>query len=275
MDMSDPSLIRRLDVIEADAYRDMYAAASPQFSSAVGLATREIGGATLLIASRIPTPMFNRVIGLGSDQPASSQMLDDITGYFRAAGTKQWWIHLAPGAQPDTLAQDLAARGFTDPPRRKWVKFVHDNIAREPVETGYDIRIVRAEEGQEFGETVCAAFEMPASLAPWYVQLSGRDGWKAVGAFDGANMVGCALVWMRGKDAWMGADGVLPEARRRSVHRALIAYRINLALETGCDCIATETGEPVGDETNPSLRNISASGYKQIFLRANYAAPTT
>jgi GNAT superfamily N-acetyltransferase len=275
MDTSDPSLIRRLDTIEADAYRDMYAAAGPQFASAVGLATREIGGATLLVAPRIPTPMFNRVIGLGNTQSASADILDEITARFHGAGVRQWWIHLAPMAQPDTLARDLASRGFTDPPRRNWVKFVHDNKTLPQVETGYDIRLVRAEEGQIFGETVCAAFEMPASLAPWYAQLPNCDGWKAVGAFDGDNMVGCALVWMRGKNAWMGADGVLPKARRHRVHRALIAYRVNFALDAGCDCIATETGEPVGDETNPSLRNISTSGYKQIFLRANYAAPVT
>jgi GNAT superfamily N-acetyltransferase len=114
---------------------------------------------------------------------------------------------------------------------------------------------------------------MPAKMAPWFAHLAARPAWRAVAAIDQDRIVGGGLVHLQDRFAWLGAGGVRPEARGRRAHRALMALRIRLAIEAGRTRITTETGEPVGDEPNPSLRNMAACGFTKVFARLNFAAP--
>lgn len=269
----DLSLVRDLDAVEAAAYRDMFAAAPKELSSALGLATREVAGATLLMAPGLPTPMFNRVIGLGNAKQASDEDLERIAGGYREAGIESWWIHLSPGARPESLATTLGRRGFTLPARKAWVKVLRDDPAPLAVDTDVEIRAIRTGEEQALGETLCAAFGMPASMAGWFARLAVRPNWQAVVASDGRRIVGGGLLHRQDRFAWLGAGGVRPEARGRRVHRALMALRIRLAIAAGQTRVTTETGEPVGDEPNPSLRNMTACGFARVFTRLNLAAP--
>ena len=52
-----------------------------------------------------------------------------------------------------------------------------------------------------------------------------------------------------------------------------MAWRIREAIALGCSDIVTETGEPAGDEPNPSLRNMEACGFRRLVSRLNFAAP--
>lgn len=266
-------IIQQLDAIEATAYCDMFAAAPVALTAALQLRTCEMRGATLLVAPGLPTPMFNRVIGLGNTHSASAVDLDEITNIYRAAGVNAWWLHVSPGAQPDSLAAELISRGFRPPARQFWVKMLHRNTLPSCIETAFDIRIIRASERQVFGEILCDAFEMPAPLAAWFAALAERENWHAVGAFDHNKLLGGGLLRIEGATAWLGAGGVRPDARGHHVHRAIMALRIQLAIEAGCSVITTETGEPMQDEPNPSLRNMLANGFEKVFSRANYASP--
>jgi hypothetical protein len=49
-----------------------------------------------------------------------------------------------------------------------------------------------------------------------------------------------------------------------------MAARIRPAIEAGCTAIVTETGEPVGDEPNPSLANMLRCGFVRVASRLNY-----
>jgi GNAT superfamily N-acetyltransferase len=269
MDAGELSLIHRLDAVEANAFRAMFGAAP----DVLGLEALEIGDATLLVAKGLRVPMFNRVIGLGNSSSANKRVLDNITDTYRAAGIKNWWIHVSPGARPDSLAQTLEARGFARPARRSWAKVWRGDEPAAQIETGLEIRpLVRGEE-QAFGQTLAAAFEMPPTAIPWFAAMPKLPRWRAVAAFDQGKMVGGGLLHLQRENAWLGAGGVRPEARGRRTHRALMLARIRLAIEAGCKHIVTETGEQMGDEPNPSLRNMLACGFAKIFSRDNYAAP--
>jgi GNAT superfamily N-acetyltransferase len=272
MSHSDLPLVRDLDLVEATAYRDMFAAAPAELAS-LGLETREVAGATMLMAPGLPTPLFNRVIGLGNSQPASEDAIERIADSYRKAGVRSWWMHLSPGARPASLAATLERRGFVRPARGAWVKMLRDDAAAPEVRSGLEIRQARAGEGQAFGEALCTAFDMPAKMAAWFARLSTRPDWRAVAAIEQGRVIGGGLLHLQDRFAWLGAGGVLPEARGRHVHRALMALRIRLAIEAGRSRVTTETGEPVDGEPNPSLRNMTACGFTQVFTRLNLAAP--
>lgn len=133
-------LARLADSVEAAAYRDMFIAAPSALAKTLGLEVREIAGATLLIAPGIPTPFFNRVIGLGNERPARDVDLDAVIAAYRGAGVKSWWIHLTPSAQPASLAQQLVARGFTPPVRKSWAKVLRGTEAPLTSETTLEVR---------------------------------------------------------------------------------------------------------------------------------------
>jgi GNAT superfamily N-acetyltransferase len=268
-----PSLIHHLDAVEAAAFREIYAAAPNGIAASLGLETRNVAGATLLIAPGIPTSMFNRVIGLGNTQAATEADLSQIAEHYRRAGVKTWWIHLSPGAQPITLIDLLTAHGFVPPPRKTWAKVLRGTELPPMVETGLEVRPLRAGEELALAHTICAAFDMPDAWAPWFARAATQNGWRAVAAFDGIKLVGGGLLFILDNTAWLGAGGVRPEARRHHAHRALMGLRIELAIAAGCKYITTETGEAIGDEPNPSLRNMHACGFTKIYSRHNFAAP--
>jgi len=114
---------------------------------------------------------------------------------------------------------------------------------------------------------------MPPALVPWFEAVAVRPSWQAYIAREGGTAIGAALLYINESRAWLGAAGVRKEARGRHVHRALMAQRIEAAIAAGCTRLVTETGEPVGDEPNPSLANMEWCGFEKVCSRLNYAAP--
>jgi hypothetical protein len=271
--------VRLADELEAAAWADYVTAAPPSIAAALGLAAEEVGGATLLIAPAIPSSLFNRAIGLGVRRPASEADLDAIVARYRRAGCREAWIHLGPASAPAALPGWLAARGLVPARRPRWAKVVRGPEPPPAIETALRIRPLEAADGPAFAEVLAAAFEMPPSFGPWNQALIGRPGWRTYGAFDdeaGGRLVTVAAMYLggNGKTAWLGFGGTRPDARRRGGQGALMVRRIADAIAAGCTFLATETGEPVDGEPNPSLANMFRCGFARACSRENLALRT-
>ena len=106
---------RVADEVEALAFAEMYAAAPAPLRERLGLRVERVAGATLLLAPGLPTPMFNRAIGLGLRQEATRQDIEAIAETFRLAGSTNWWLHWNPHATPSGLPAQLEAMGYVHP----------------------------------------------------------------------------------------------------------------------------------------------------------------
>ena len=137
MTTSVDKTIRDLDGVEVLASRDMLAAAPSGLRQSLGLEAREIGGATLLIAPGLPSPQFNRVVGVGNERLATEEELDAIAECYRSLGVKDWWIQVSPGSNSEPTLGQLAARGFVAPERKAWAKMIRGAEPTVPVETGW------------------------------------------------------------------------------------------------------------------------------------------
>jgi GNAT superfamily N-acetyltransferase len=265
----DTKRIVLADDIEAAANRDMFVAAPPQLA----VHAQEIGGATLLIAPKIPVTQFNRVIGFGNTQPATESTLDAVRAAYRTAGVSQFWLHMSPAAQPPQLADWLQARGFKPAERRSWAKFLRGTSP--PTLQQQDNLIVRAAapaDDDTFARIACAGFGMPDILRPWLAALVIRAGWHCFLAFAGSEPIAVGAMYIRQRVAWLGIGATLPAFRGLGAQSALLAHRIRSAIAAGCDTICTETGEPTGNEPNPSLRNIMRADFVKVCSRLNYAS---
>jgi GNAT superfamily N-acetyltransferase len=264
---------RGADAAEAAACVDMYAAAPAGLISSRGLRVESIAGATLLLAPGLATPMFNRVIGFGTFEPATEAALDAIVARYRAAGVGTFWISINAAAAPQGIAGWLEARGAAPPTRRSWVQMRWPAATPPVCPTTLHVETAGASDARELGAVVASAFGMPESMTNWLESLVVREGWRGYAArtAEEGRIVGGGFVHMNPPLAWLGMGAVAPSHRGHNGQRALMAARIAHALDAGCVSIHTETGEPIGDEPNPSLANMRRCGFERIASRVNYA----
>ncbi|MCE9577317.1 MAG: GNAT family N-acetyltransferase [Deltaproteobacteria bacterium] len=259
-----------LDEIEASAWRDLVAAAPPDLVAMTGMACRQRGAVTALTAPRMPVPLYNRALGLGNRAPATEAELDLVLGHFDEAGVRDPWIQVAPTAQPGALVGWLAARGLVPARRSAWGKFVRGREPAPVVATDLAIREVDDADADRLVAVLLAAHGMPGLLGGQLRALVGRPGWRMYGAFDGDALVGGAAMRIDGTTAWLGLGGTAPSHRRRGGQGALMARRIADAIAAGVEVIATETGEPIAGEHNPSRANMLRAGFRLAGARFNF-----
>lgn len=264
---------RLADEAEALAYADLFAAAPVALRDRLGLRVERVADATLLIAPGLPTPMFNRAIGLGLARPADDDVVTATFEVYRRAGAGNWWLHCHPLASPADLPQRLLACGFTVPARRSWAKMLRGRDAAPVIDTDLGVAPARDAQVAAVTQAIARAFEMPPFVADWLVALHRRDGWRLYAVRDGAEVVGGGCVYRRDSVAWLGMGSVLATHRRRGGQRALMSRRITDAIADGVQHLVTETGEAMADEPNPSLANMRRCGFVQIASRLNFTAP--
>ncbi|MFO1349344.1 MAG: hypothetical protein U1F68_01130 [Gammaproteobacteria bacterium] len=263
------------DDMEALAYADLYAAAPPFVKASLGLEVLTLAGATLLLAPRLPVPMFNRVIGVGLRRPADLDTIDAIAEIYRRQGSASWWLHWNPYAAPSDLAEQLPKLGFTQPARRSWAKMARGRQAPPAIPTDLEIVPVVTERAEQVTLAITQAFAMPPIMAAWLQQLHGRPRWHLYEIAEQGRSVGGGCLFVSGECAWLGMGGVLESHRRRGGQGALMARRITDAIALGAQQIVTETGEAIGAEPNPSLANMRRCGFSLAASRLNFARNAT
>jgi GNAT superfamily N-acetyltransferase len=266
--------IRQVDEVEAAACRAMFAAAPADRAAEVGMRASEVDGATVLVAPGFPGVMFNRVVGLGVSREATQAALDGIQGRYRESGVGAWCIQLNPCAQPAALGAWLQARGFSR--GRSWAKMWRAADAPlVPAECDLEIRPARPAEHAAAALAICEAFSMGPAMAAIMGAAAGTADWHLVVAVARDEIAGGGFLFhdRQRRAGWLGAGGVRPSWQRHGAQRAFMNARIALAASLGCDYVVTETGEPVGDEPNPSLNNMRRCGFEKVMSRPNWVAP--
>jgi hypothetical protein len=263
------------DRAEALAWADFFAAAPDAAKIKLGLRVERIADATLLIAPGSPMALINRAIGLGMHREANAGDVDRIVERYREAGSAEWRLLWSPAAQPEDMQSILAAKRFAFPAVSSWVKMGRGSETPPHVES--DLSVTEAWQGQadEVARIVVDAFGMPSFMAEWLARVRGRIGWKMYAVLDGTEVVGGGCLFLSGDLAWLGWAAIAEPHRCRGGQGALIARRIEDAIASGARHIVTETGEPVGDESNPSLNNMMRCGFAKMFSRLNIAGPSS
>jgi hypothetical protein len=261
---------RSADDIEAAAFRDMFATVPNSLVRALNPHSLEVAGATLLMANGFPDPMFSRVIGLGNSGAIVDTQIDNVVTAYRDASIGTYWIHVNPVVAPSDLGARLEHRGFKLAKRRTWAKMIRGTEPITPIDTVLTTRVATANDYTAVSNAIAVAFGMPSPFALWIQNMAATTKWTLIAALDGARIVGGGLLFIENQLAWLGMGGVIPEVRGRHAHRAIMTHRIDLAIERGCTHIVTETGEPINDEPNPSLRNMYRCGFTRVCARLNY-----
>lgn len=257
--------------IERAALVDLHAAASEDIVASLGISASEIGSAFVSVAGALPPSaiVINRSVGFGADGDTGDERLRQIIDAYETAGVERYFLCLFPGIGDEAIVPRLERHGLAK--ARGWQKFSRGRVAVQGMASNLRTRLVGPEYGEDFGRIVADAFDLGAEAGPWLARLPGREGWHIFMSFDGDEPAGAGALYIEDDLAWTDFGATRPEFRRRRSQGALLAQRIECALDHGCTKIFTCTGEAAAGDEQHSYRNILRSGFEIDYLRQNYA----
>jgi ribosomal protein S18 acetylase RimI-like enzyme len=263
-------LIRRSEVIERAAWRDLYRRAPRQLRHQLGLQITERAGATILSATRVDHLLLNRAIGVQASPAAVRQAVR----HFERRSIRRFWIHMGSDLRYSPLPTLLRERGITPYPR-SWMKFVRRVGPLDQAKCGLTIRPARQQDGPRVGSILASGFDMPKEVGALLAEGVGLAGWGYFLAEEDGQILAASATYTQGDDGYLAFAATMPEARRRGCQRALMAARLAHAQSLGCRQVFTETGMPVEGEPSSSYRNILRGGFDELQVRDNFAPEGT
>ncbi|PWU00282.1 MAG: hypothetical protein C5B51_25480 [Terriglobia bacterium] len=201
-----------------------------------GTAILEAGGGVAVFAG--PDSPLTQVIGIGLNGPVSPPELDRIEAFFRSRGAPVT-VELCPLADAGLL-QALSERPY------RITEF--NNVLARPLTAAADspntaVRPAAAGEGDFWSRTVGEGFFEKPELTEAEMDVG-----RAIFAMPGAlcylafsaegEAAGGAAMTVHDGLALLFADSTLSRFRRRGLHRALIAARLDAARAAACDFAA-------------------------------------
>lgn len=261
------------EFIELQSMVDLHAAATPELVESLGLVSRSVGSAYVSVASHLPATaiVINRALSLGLSQPETAQSVREILAPYKEACVGRFFIQCHPDAQPADLGEMLLAEGLEE--ARAWQKFAR---GREPVpQVTCDLRIeeIGPEHGEAFGKIVCDAFDFGEAAIPWLARLAGREGWHIFMTFADGEPAGVGTLYVKDGVGDIDLGATAPKFRGRGSQGLVLAKRIECALDLGCKHIVTCTGVAVSGDPQHSYSNIKRAGFRETYIRKNYAPP--
>jgi len=259
----------RAESAERAGLADIHRAAPSDLRDHLGLELSEVGDVLVSIASREPTILVNRTVGLGLAHPADRQTVETIVERYSKAGVDRYFLQLDPAATPAELPGWLEDAGL-QPYHRAWAKFERGDEAAPAARSDLEVQEIGAEHAMDFGRIAAAGFELDDAWIPALAGLVGRDGWRIYMSFDGDQPAGCGAMRIHERVGWLDWAATLPEFRRRGSQGAVIVRRITDGIALGCKSFGTSTGEAVAGDAQHSFRNIERYGFHRTHARANW-----
>ena len=267
-------LTKRSELIEREAWTQLYRRAPRRARRALGLRAENRGGVTFLSAARVDHLLLNRAIGLGEAGTPAEAAAEAAVFYYEQRGIDRYWIHLGSRFRSSELPGHLRTRGVVPYPR-SWMKFAR---RAAPVNAGkceLRIRAGRPEDATSIAEIAAQSFDMPAGAGVIFTTAMGARDWHYFVAEADGEVVATSALYVRDRDALLVFAATAPEPRRKGCQRALMAARLELAQRLGADHAFTETGLPVEGEPGSSYRNILRAGFDELYVRDNFAPEGT
>jgi GNAT superfamily N-acetyltransferase len=259
--------------IERAALVDLHKAASSDLRTSLGIFGQALGSAFVSVASTLPASaiVLNRTIGVGLRKPETEETIHEIVDAYQSANVSRYFIQLHPDAAPSTIETWLLERGVEK--ARGWQKFSRGRESIPPPKTDLTIKKIGAEGGVALAEILCDAFDLGDAARPWISRLPTCERWHVFMTFAGDDPAGTGSVFIDGDCAWIDFGATAPQFRQRGSQSSLLRHRIQFALDHGCRHMFTCTGEAVPGDPQHSYTNIMKAGFKEDYVRANYAPP--
>jgi GNAT superfamily N-acetyltransferase len=271
----DAKMQYQAEEIERASFEEFHSVAPTAVRQSIGLDGHTIGSAFVSVASALPSSaiVLNRTIGLGLSEPGTEKTISEIVDAYQSANVDRYFVQLHPDADPAAIKTWLLERGLEK--ARGWQKFSRGREDVPAPATDLTIKEIGAEGGADFALILCDAFDLGDAARPWVSLLPTCSRWHVFMTYDGDVPAGTGSVFIDGEYAWMDFGATAPQFRQRGSQSSLLRHRIQFALDHGCRRMFTCTGEDVPGDPQHSYTNIMKAGFKEDYVRENYAPPKT
>ena len=261
-------LPRVSEQMEAAGLEAVHETASDEIRDRLGLHLERIDGTMVSIVASDPSPLFNRALGLGLHGPATEECIERICAAYREHDVEGFYLGVHPAARPDSIEQMLKNASLK--PARGWMKFERGPDPAPAAESSLAVREIGEDHVDEFGRIAASAYGMTPEAAGLVRGLVNRSGFHLYMTFDGDTPAGTGAMVIDGECAWFEWAATDPAFRKRGSQRALLARRIEDAVDAGCTRLLTCTGEAVPGDPQHSYHNIEWAGFEPQFVRENW-----
>ena len=269
--LSKQKIAEIVETAQLELWKQFFEDCSPAFKQKMGIQTHTFGGASATMMGSYPTLFYNRVLGLGIQQPATEAMLDEIIELY-SQHELSLRIPLSPYAQPGDLPTWLKDRGFKH--TGNLAKMIRGNEPPPRIET--DLRVQRVDESDaaQFGAIFARAFEWPDWSAQMAEEMIRMGIVYSYMAYDGDVPAATGVLHVSGDVGGLYHAATLPEFRRRGAQGAIMARRIQDGIDSGCHWFSTETFKGKPESPNPSFHNMLRTGFELAYMRPMYELQT-
>jgi GNAT superfamily N-acetyltransferase len=229
----------------------------------IGIAYRRLDDNAVALAARhLPSPSFNRVVGLRSGQEHHVRALVD---WYREIGNPGRF-EMVPGDYSVGFGRELALRGYYQSGFHAAVVGEPEPPALEPSDISVE-RVTGDAMMEDYLEAYVAGWAIAPehrdgfkiNVRPWLAQL----GWSLYLARLDGRPVGAATLYVHGSLGYLADAATDPAYRRRGVHAALLHRRVVDAKAAGVDVVFSGA-----EFLSASHRNMERTGMRILFIRA-------
>ncbi|MFZ3483555.1 hypothetical protein [Sphingomonas sp. 3-13AW] len=260
------------ELVERDAWLDLFDAAPQSVRESLGLVSATIGGMSVLGCRALPITELNRAMAVGVERAPSREELDAAIKWLDAYAMS-WALQVAPTTKASAIHETLRFEGLA-PTGSGWAKFVRTEgaPALEPLDRKVQVEAVGPAVAEMFGATVAGGFGLPKDCATWFAVLVDRPSWRCFLATIDGQPVGGGTMFVQGGCAWFGIEATFPAYRARGVQQHIIAEQVRAAAAMGAHLQTCETGQPThrDDPGFSSYRNQERAGFTYAYMRPNY-----
>ena len=227
-----------------------------------GIAIKAFGAATALAAARLPSPRFNRVVGL---TPTDAALLPEILAWYAEIGPVPR-IEIRPGELSENLADALAHAGFQQ-------TSFQASLVGEVTETPPSAVVIRSVETSEIMEQFLDVYLLgwgfplaiyegaKANMRGWL----GLPGWHLYLVEIDAQAAAVAISFLHEDVAYFADICVHPDYRGRRLQSALLAHYKRDAARLGADMLCSQA-----TFASTSHQNIERAGLRVLHTQAEW-----
>jgi hypothetical protein len=263
---SDLDLSRRLERAEAHA-NAMFVDARARAAPASGACWIEVAGAYAMYDG--PASPVTQTFGLGLFETPTDRVFEELERFFLAREAPVFH-EVSPLAELSLLA-DLNERGY-QPVELTNVMYRPLSTRGEAAVPGNDrlrVRPIEKHEGDLWARTTARGWSEFPELNDFLLQLGPvsterRDSVSFLAELD-SEPVATGVLCLGGGVALLGGACTVPEARNQGAQNALLATRLDYAIDKGCDIamVCTQPG-------SASSRNAERNGFRIAYTRIKW-----
>jgi MOSC domain-containing protein YiiM len=244
-------LVEKLEVNERRFWLANWEAVA---ASGADLRILDLGDLVVCASPQLRGGHFNAAYGLRF----VPELRDRVLEHFRANGVTAWVVDLEPplpGLEPEVHSSIVGAEA--------------ERVPDASATPGLIIREVGADEAAAWESVVCDGFELTGPVrAAWMAaapELPRIPGMHLLVAELEGRHAGAAGLYTRARVGGLSPAAVLPWARGRGVHGALISARARLAEAHGCTLVTAQA-----ETDGQSERNMLRLGLERLLVRGIY-----